>query len=144
MEVSPAELSFGPGNWNEAKEVSVTAVADADGHDETVRVRHAVEGYPGVTAGGSVRVEVSDPDEQVATVSSTEVAVDEAGTASWTVVLDLQPPGPVTVTPSSADPGAVAVSPGVLTFTPQNWSVPQPVTVAGVGGRGHQRRDGDA
>ena len=62
------------------------------------------------------------------TVSLASLTVGEGSEATYTVVLDSQPAGAVTVTPSSADAGAVSVS-GPLTFTVGNWSVAQTVTV---------------
>ena len=47
------------------------------------------------------------------------------------MVLDSQPTGDVTVTPSSSDTGAATVAP-VLTFTAGNWDQPQSLTVTGV------------
>ena len=61
------------------------------------------------------------------TVSTTALFVDLAGSNTYTVVLDSQPTGEVTVTPSS-DNADVSVS-GALTFTVLNWSMPQTVTL---------------
>ena len=70
------------------------------------------------------------------TLSPTTVAVGEAGTAAYTVVLDAAPTGNVTVTPASGDTAAATVSTpatdNTLTFTTTNWDTPQSVTVAGV------------
>ena len=65
------------------------------------------------------------------TVSETgTLLVDEGSTASYTVVLDSEPTGDVTVTPGveGADGADISVS-GPLTFTPRNWNRRQPVTV---------------
>ena len=58
--------------------------------------------------------------------------VGEGGTGSYTVVLDSEPLGVVTVTAASADAGAVTVTPASLTFTPVNWATAQTVTVTAV------------
>ena len=63
--------------------------------------------------------------------------MNEGETGTYTVVLDSAPAGNVTVTPSSDDPGAAAVS-GALTFTASTWNSPQSVTVTGV-----EENDGD-
>ncbi|MCY4027251.1 MAG: fibronectin type III domain-containing protein, partial [Acidobacteria bacterium] len=73
------------------------------------------------------------------TVSKSAVSVDEAPgrrKQTYTVVLNTQPPGRVTVIPVVAGPSVAIVRTGSpwrdLTFTPQNWSTPQTVTVKAV------------
>ena len=67
-----------------------------------------------------------------ATVTPTSLAVDEGATATYTIALTSAPAHDVVVTPVSGDAGAVAVSPGSLTFTPSDWWTAQTVTVSGV------------
>ena len=62
-------------------------------------------------------------------VSPTALSVPEGGSGSYTVVLATRPDGTVTVTAAVATGTDVAVSPGILTFTADNWSEPQEVTV---------------
>ena len=68
-------------------------------------------------------------------MSVTQLTVTEAAgtgrTASYTVKLNTQPTGDVTITPSSSAESAATVS-GALTFTTANWSTAQTVTVTGV------------
>ncbi len=54
------------------------------------------------------------------------------GTATFTALLDSQPTADVTFGLTSSNTGAGTVSPNSLTFTAQNWNVPQTVTVTGV------------
>ena len=57
---------------------------------------------------------------------------DEKGKqANFTVRLSRAPTRNVTVGASSSDPGEGKPAPETLTFTPQNWHVPQTVTVTG-------------
>ncbi len=57
------------------------------------------------------------------------VEIDEGGSgATYTVVLDGQPTGDVTITASS-DNSDVTTQPASLTFTPDNWQTPQTVTL---------------
>ena len=63
------------------------------------------------------------------TISKDSLTVDEGSTGTYTVKLDTQPSGDVTVTindPSNTD---VTADPATLTFTVQNWQTPQTVTV---------------
>ena len=60
------------------------------------------------------------------------LSVDEGGTATYTVVLDSQPTADVTISASSGDTDAVAVSPASHTFTPSGWNTAKTFTVSGV------------
>ena len=67
------------------------------------------------------------------TQSGGTTAMQEEATDSFTVVLSgLQPTSNVVFNVSSADTGAVTVSPSTLTFTNGNWSTAQTVTVTGL------------
>ena len=76
-------------------------------------------------------VTILDDDTRTVIVDQTgPLPVEEGGTAAYTVVLDSEPTGDVTVTPqltgiADAD---LSVSPA-LTFTAENWDRPQTVTV---------------
>ena len=99
------------------------------------------QGY-GLGAGGAI-VEIHDndgdgteppgdgpvtPDSPGVTVSPSALTVDEGTTVTYTVRLDSEPTGTVTVTPSSDNPD-VTFSPATLTFTTSNWATAQTVTV---------------
>ncbi|MCF6470920.1 cellobiohydrolase [Nonomuraea sp. MG754425] len=64
--------------------------------------------------------------------SSSAIAVNEGGTASFTVRLSSAPSSNVTVTTArtSGDTDLTVSSGGSLTFTPSNWSTAQTVTLA--------------
>ncbi|MFO0888459.1 MAG: cohesin domain-containing protein [Isosphaeraceae bacterium] len=68
------------------------------------------------------------------TVSPTSglTTTEAGGTATFTVVLDSQPTGDVTIALSSSNTAEGIIDLGSLTFTPDNWDVPQTVTVTGV------------
>ena len=64
---------------------------------------------------------------------TTGLQTSQAGaTATFDVVLDTQPTGNVTIGLSSSNTSAGTISTSQLVFTPQNWNVPQVVTVTGV------------
>jgi len=137
-------LTFTTSNWQTVQEVTVTAVEDRidNDPDRTARITHGVTGggYAGAEV-AEVLVTATDDDTVGVTVSATEVGVAEANwsdqgstysnTTTYTVVLDTQPTGDVTVTPSSSD-GTVATVSRALRFTTSNWQIPQEVTVTGV------------
>ena len=75
-------------------------------------------------------VAVLDDDHRGVTVSRTRLGIDEGGSGTYTIVLDLQPTGNVTVTPSRTSGSSAVTVSGPLTFTVDNWSTPQTVTVS--------------
>ena len=86
---------------------------------------------PGIIKRGSTSettVSITDDDVPGVTVTPTELSQYWGGTSTYTVALDSQPTADVTVeAPSSV--GDINVSPAKLTFTTQNWSAPQEVSV---------------
>jgi len=132
---TPTPLTFTSGNWNVAQTVTVTAIDDAI--DETSP--HAGSVSFGVTSGDAnynnfavpaVSVQVSDNDTAGVTVTESggNTAVTEGGaTDSYTVVLQSEPTGNVTVVLSTT--AQLSLAPPGLTFTPANWNVAQTVTV---------------
>ena len=64
------------------------------------------------------------------TISRDALAVDEGATKSYTLVLDSEPTGPVTVTATVTANTDVSVDPTELTFTTGDWSSPKTVFVA--------------
>ena len=73
---------------------------------------------------------IVDNDTRGVVVTPTSVTVPEGGDSTYTVVLESEPTGPVTVTPSVGDNSDVTVSPSPLTFTPSDWDAAQTVTVS--------------
>ena len=124
-------LTFSTGNWNTPQTVTVSAIEDSDASNDTATITHAVSGadYASVTA-TSVGVVVTDSDTRGVTVSETALTFDEGGTVTYTVVLDTQPTGDVTVTPSRSDDSDTDVTvSSALVFSTGNWNTPQTVTV---------------
>ena len=128
---NPASLTFSTSNWSTAQTVTVSAAEDDDAANDTATVTHSVSGgdYGSVTA-ADVGVTVTDNDTPGVTASPTSLTIGE-GTAfnTYTVVLNTQPSGQVTVAISS-DNTDVTSSPSSLTFTTSNWNSAQTVTVS--------------
>ena len=83
---------------------------------------------------------IDNDDERGVTLSETEIAVAEnGGRATYTIVLNTEPSGDVTVTLQifyniitvDTDSGRSG-NQNSLTFTPDNWDTPQTVTVIGI------------
>ena len=73
---------------------------------------------------------IADDDERGVAVSMAALTVPEGLSSTYTVVLQSQPTGAVTVTPSAGAESGVTLDPSTLTFTTDNWNDAQPVTVA--------------
>ena len=76
----------------------------------------------------TLTVTVTDDETAGITVSPTSLPVNEGDTRTYTVALNTQPTGSVTVGISSNNTG-VTVSSSSLTFTTGNWSTAQTITV---------------
>ena len=76
-------------------------------------------------------VSITDDDTAGITITPTVLPVTEGGTATYTVELDSEPAGDVTVTVDDpTDNTDVTTNPASLTFTTTDWDVPQTVTVS--------------
>ena len=137
-------LSFDATNWNTAQTVTVTAVADDDGADETATLTNTASGagaYNSLTSTPGVAVQVRDDETAGVVVSPMSLAIDEGGTATYTVRLSA-PPASGTSTVAVAATGmaglTVATSSLVfnatttLLFTGTTWNTAQTVTVTAV------------
>ena len=106
---------------------------DIDEADETIAISGTttatVEDASTVLGVTSTTVTIKDDETRGVTVSRETLQVDEEGQATYTVVLDSRPTGPVTVTPALTGDADVTVSPPSLTFQPASWDSPQKVTV---------------
>ena len=143
--VSPLQLTFTQSNWNQTQQVTVTGVDDDvdDGNvdwDVTLASPTSTDtDYSGLSS-RTVDVSTTDDDTKGVTVSATAVTVTEASgagrSATYTVVLDSEPTGNVTVTPSSGSTNVAEVTTSraddTLVFTANNWDTAQDVTVTGV------------
>ena len=133
--VNPTSLTFDATNWNDPQRVTITGVNDdIDNSDDRreVTLTHTASGAdyddPGLVEVQTLPFFVFDDDVRGITGTADDrFPVSESGTATYTVVLDSQPTGTVTITPavdvSSADYGALTVS-GTLTFDATNWDGP--------------------
>ncbi len=136
-QVSPAALTFTSANWDEAQSVQVTAVDDlrAEGPEHQGVIAHLVSssdaGYDGLAV-SDLDLRIADNDEAALLLSQADdLSVAEGGrTASYTVRLNSQPAGPVTVTFNGGD--QLRTSPASLVFTADNWDEVQRVTVRAV------------
>ena len=137
--VTPGSLEFDSTNWETAKSFTVTAGEDDDATDDTVTIRHSMSGddsdYDG-KSGPVVTVTVDDNDDFGVTLGITPatdgtygISVNEDSTASYTIKLDAEPTGDVTIRPTAGESASISVETKFLSFTVNDWSVAQSVTV---------------
>ena len=127
----PARVTFNSGDT----EVGISFSAASDNvDDDGESVKLTFGSLPdGVSASGTTEatVNITDDDTAGVTVNLTSLTLDEGGTATYTVVLDTEPTGDVTVTiQDPTDNTDVTAGPASLAFTDQNWDTAQTVTVS--------------
>ena len=99
-------LTFTSTTWNTARTVTVKAADDDDAvADTVVTLTHAVSGADygsSSVSAGSVAVTITESDTRGVTLSRTALTVKEGESGTYTVVLDSEPTGDVTVTVGGA------------------------------------------
>ncbi len=131
LEPDQTNLTFSPSNWNQFKTVTVTAVDDdiARG-DRTEEIKYTINPnsapeYRTISV-NPVKIDVKD-DDKIGLEVSGKVAVSEAGTTgTYTLNLKSQPSENVFIEVVTDDQLQSIIP---LTFTPENWTTPQTVTV---------------
>ena len=139
--VSPARAIFAIGDKG-PKTVTVTAVDDGEVNDNGQRsadISHTLRGvgWDDVEVPGLSVTVLDDDDNVPASVSKSADSLtmsESGGTGAYSVSLSKRPTGLVTVSMSVGgdDPESVQVAPPSLVFTPEDWKMPQTVTVLGV------------
>jgi hypothetical protein len=136
---TPVSLVFTPVNWNAPQLVNVSGVEDdvQDGnqvfHVVTSAATSSDPGYSGMNA-SDVEVQNIDNDSAGITVSPTSglVTSESGGTDTFTLVLNSQPVGDVSLVLASGNPNEGSVDPTTVVFSPLNWNAPKTITVTGV------------
>lgn len=142
--LSPANLTFTPTNWNKPQTVTVTAVDDT----ELENLHTATGMYYASATGGYLNTDTISLGNIIIgdneTVGTALVNVTESGgftmlaengitTDTYTIALGARPTSNVVLTPiasnSAGGANLVTFSPSTLTFTNANWNTPQTVTI---------------
>ena len=115
-------------------QIAITPVDDGlDEGDETVTVTATAtpdrQGDPAATV-ITTTVRIVDDDTRGVTVTPVQLVLEEGGNRGYTVKLDSQPTGSVTVTPSKSGDNDITFLPVSLTFTDTDWDTEQTVTVS--------------
>jgi hypothetical protein len=137
--VSPATLQFTTSDWNQPQTVTIQGVDDAvdDGDvSYSIVTAAAVSLDPAYSGVDPDDVGVTNVDDDTAAISVTPTSglttTEAGGSDQFTIVLQSQPTGSVTIGLSTSDAGEGTESPASITFTTGNWNKAQTVTVTGV------------
>ena len=135
---SPTSLTFNGANWNTPRQVRLSAAEDGNSVHESVVVRHTPSGadYGGLPPTDLTAMAV-DNDRPGLRVSPTQLAVAEGASRTYTVRLNTDAGGSVTVTATSDDAAVTLDADSTpqertLTFNSANWDTPQTVTASAV------------
>ncbi|MDE0129318.1 MAG: hypothetical protein OXQ86_07120 [Gammaproteobacteria bacterium] len=136
-------LEIEAGATESTGEVTLTALDNhVDADDAVIAVSASVVGQTRIADPAGVNLTVLDDDARGVTISESSITVvmedgvDDAKEqkATYTIRLDSEPTGPITIHIESGDATIAAVSPAKLSFDSSNWSDWQTVTVTGIRG----------
>ncbi len=134
------QYSIDGGEWIDGNSYGLHDTPVAQAVLVTVPGNHTIEFRTIVEQTGlSSNIIVSDsffiegviPGSVTVTPTSGLVTTETGGGDTFDVVLDSQPTADVTIAIASSNTDEGTVSTGLLTFTPDDWDTPQPVTVTG-------------
>ncbi len=128
----PPSLTFTPVNYNTPKDITITADEDPDITNDTATLTLTGSNaeYDGLTTNVAVTIEDNDAGMIIANPSA--VRITEGKTGTFYVTLGAAPSANVTVTVSGhegTDLAGTPPDPPSLTFRPDNYEKPQPVTL---------------
>ena len=135
--VNDTPLTFTTANWSTAQTVNVAAVQNAA--RGTLALAHAVRSaddahYEAATAESVIVTILEAPDHPLVQVgvatSGQDLTVLEGESDTYSIVLGSQPAGDVTVAIEGVAGTDLTLDRTTLTFTDQDWNIPQTVTVA--------------
>jgi hypothetical protein len=137
VRIEPATVVFATGDWAQPRTIRITVPDDARAEATVVdTLRHAVttdDADYAAMAVPDLPITVLDNDSPGVIIAPSTIEVveteDGSDTDTYEIRLATQPLAPVSIDVEPGDPG-VAVSTGRLGFMPENWNVPQTVTVS--------------
>jgi predicted transcriptional regulator len=139
--VDKSTLTFTNGNWNSTQTVTVTGVNDDldDGNVSATITLAVVDGssadaFDNVAnqTGSAVNADNDTAGFTIAHTSGATIVTEDAGTDTFSLVLNAEPAGNVALSVSSSDTGEVTTGSATVTFTAGNWDTTQNVTLTGV------------
>ncbi|NEN91048.1 MAG: DUF4347 domain-containing protein, partial [Okeania sp. SIO3H1] len=128
-------ITFNDANWNIPQQISVTALDDLiveNNHIGTIshQVISVDENYNAVQA-SQVTVDITDNDTAAVSITPQETtATEDGGLGNYQIVLTTVPTADVTI--NLVPDNQVQTFPASINFTPENWNIPQPITVSAI------------
>ena len=126
-------LTFTSANWNTPKTVTVKAGPDDDARNDAATLTHTAAGGEYASVKADLPVIVTDDETAGVSIDPTAIAVRARSMNRYSLVLDSEPAGDVTVTVSGHADTDLTLSglsdTNTLTFTPDDWDTEQTVTV---------------
>ena len=124
-------VTFTASTWNTARTVTVSALDDDDGFDETITLTHDPSGADyGSAPNATFAFTLDDDDPRGVVLSTSTLMVQENGSATYTVKLRTQPSGGAVTVAIASGGGGIAASPTSLTFNGANWNTPRQVRLS--------------
>ncbi|MGV0006096.1 MAG: inverse autotransporter beta domain-containing protein, partial [Candidatus Porifericomitaceae bacterium WSBS_2022_MAG_OTU9] len=134
--ISAAQVTLGVDGTITPSSITIATVDDMvdEGAGETIMLAYNLTaGDSGASlATAAATITIQDNDAAGITVEPSNVDVSLGDSTPFNVVLNSQPLFAVALNMASAAPATATVSPASISFTSDNWNVPQAVTVNGV------------
>ena len=126
----PLGITFNAGETQKSFAFAATQ-DDIDDDGESVKLTFGSTLPAGVSEGSVAEtiISITDDDTAGVTISETSLDIEEGDSDTYTVVLDTEPVGDVTVTIGGVTGTDVSLNKTTLTFTSGNWDTAQTVTV---------------
>jgi len=123
--VSPATLTFTPGDFNTKQTISIVSVHDDDTQDDAVNVTITADGL----APRIIAVTVKDVDKQTLIIDPGVLMLDEGAKGTFTVKLAHNPRMATTVNLLPSNSAKLSLTPSTLNFDAVTYMTIQTVTV---------------
>ena len=127
-----ARVSVPASFWGLSPVLNLTICGDDEHEDDEVIVLEVLSQPASYQSAGKQIITITNNDRASMTVTPTSLLAVAGSTAAYTVVMDHQPAGDVTISATSDTTAAATVLPAAHTFTPTNWNMPATFTVTGV------------
>ena len=122
-------LSFGVGDWNQSRRITVSAREDDDASPDKAMLAHKASGGGYGAISGTVAVNVIENDAPGLQITPPAITVVEGERGTYRVALETEPLSAITVAIGSSNPD-VKPTPASLEFSADNWKIEQQVTVS--------------
>ncbi len=114
-------LEFTPINWSVTQSVTVTAADDVDAVDDSVTLRHAIQGFAGGSSSFDLSVTIVDDDMPGIVLADTNFEIAEGLFAEWGISLASKPSGIVEVQVTLPTGSELVSETANIMYEPDEW-----------------------